>query len=508
MPPSVVAPISAVIRLKGTATGPQISSVLGEWLQGIYGVPLGPVDESGLSVEWRSTDADAFACQLVVSALRDQARRTVTVVGGVDAFAIVEEAPFAAPPRSRSSVYLSQPTQGLLHRLLPLARPVLSLSHNAVNNVQVFDPDELLAALGEDLSPGLVIAVTKSAQDAPTRSQLDLLRGLAGLALAGRAAAGAPLLSMVGLSSEPGAGSVVMVARTAEGLNAQLIGSTSLLTKPDSARRLAVRRQLAAPVPFDLERRRSSAMKTLVAGGSEIDLPAALQLLDEEARRADELGNRVRELETLLELAYDDQDQALGELDDAHSRVRYLQKAIRRLGAVPLVEAENDDDWLPESSVDAIVAARETLPFLLIGATESDCELLDLHQKRSIWAKKIWNSLRALNDYCLSKTEGRFSGDIAMYRDNAPDGAIPLLADYAATESRSTKDDATLVALRTFAVPTSVSPSGKAFMEQHVKIDRIGQGAPRIHLLDDSGGVTQRIFIGYVGPHLPTSSGF
>jgi hypothetical protein len=134
--------------------------------------------------------------------------------------------------------------------------------------------------------------------------------------------------------------------------------------------------------------------------------------------------------------------------------------------------------------------------------------LLDAHQKRGIWAKKIWSSLRALNDYCRAKAEGRFSGDIAMYRDNTPYGAIPLLAEYAPTESKSTTDDASLVAARTFVVATDVHPAGKTYMEQHVKIDKGGQSAPRIHLYDDSGGATQRIYIGYVGPHLPTAGGF
>ena len=95
-----------------------------------------------------------------------------------------------------------------------------------------------------------------------------------------------------------------------------------------------------------------------------------------------------------------------------------------------------------------------------------------------------------------------------MYRDNTPDGAIPLLAEYAATESKTTGDDSDLVAVRTFTIPTSIESSGKAYMQQHVKIDKGGQSAPRIHLYDDSGGSTQRIYIGYIGPHLPTAGGF
>ena len=154
------------------------------------------------------------------------------------------------------------------------------------------------------------------------------------------------------------------------------------------------------------------------------------------------------------------------------------------------------------------MAAQELLPFLVISAGEDSCNILDGQQKRSIWAKKIWLSLRALNDYCRSKAEGRFSGDIAMYRDNTPDGAIPLLAEYAPMESEPTTNNQNLRAIRTFTVPTTVDPAGKVYMEQHLKVDRGGQSAPRIHLYDDSGGPTQRIYIGYIGPHLATSSAF
>ena len=95
-----------------------------------------------------------------------------------------------------------------------------------------------------------------------------------------------------------------------------------------------------------------------------------------------------------------------------------------------------------------------------------------------------------------------------MYRDNPPDGKMALLADYSATESGPTTNSPELRAIRTFDVPTVVDSTGRVYMEQHVKVDRGGQSAPRIHLYDDSGGPTQRIYIGYIGPHLPTWSSF
>lgn len=504
----VGAPISAVLQLEPTVTAAQVTAALAGWLHQTHSVKLEPADHEGLMVEWRATDDEPFVCQLVASDSHDQARRTITVIcDDAGAVAIVEEAPFAPPDAPHAAVDLSKPVQLLLGLLLPMARTILDLSRGNVNDLQAVDADTLVAALGKDLTPGLLIAVTTN-EDALSSAQKNLLDDLVGLAFAGTVPAGAALLTSIGLSAPPRAGSVVSIARTVDGLDTQVIASTSLRTKPDSARRLVVRRQLSAPVPFDLERRRSSAMARLLASGSEVDLPTALQLLDEESQRANELSNRVKELQTLLERAYEEQDSALGELDNAQSQVRYLQKAFKELGEIPIVEAEDDEDWLPESSVDALVAARESLPFLVIGPTEDGCVSLDTHPKRGIWAKKIWNSLRALNDYCRAKAEGHFSGDITVYRDNTPDGAIPLLAEYAPAESKSTSDDASLVAVRTFVVPTDVRSAGKMYMGQHVKVDKGGQSAPRIHLYDDSGGLTQRIYIGYIGPHLPTAGGF
>ncbi|MCW2876731.1 MAG: hypothetical protein JWQ95_831, partial [Sphaerisporangium sp.] len=58
---------------------------------------------------------------------------------------------------------------------------------------------------------------------------------------------------------------------------------------------------------------------------------------------------------------------------------------------------------------------------------------------------------------------------------------------------------------RTFPVPVEVDPSGELLMEPHIKLRAVGYPAPRMHFHDDSGGVTGKVYIGYLGDHLPNT---
>jgi hypothetical protein len=42
-------------------------------------------------------------------------------------------------------------------------------------------------------------------------------------------------------------------------------------------------------------------------------------------------------------------------------------------------------------------------------------------------------------------------------------------------------------------------------MEAHVKLRSVGYPAPRMYFHDDSGGATGKIWIGYLGDHLPNT---
>ena len=69
-------------------------------------------------------------------------------------------------------------------------------------------------------------------------------------------------------------------------------------------------------------------------------------------------------------------------------------------------------------------------------------------------------------------------------------------------ESETVLNDPQLRAKRNFRVSLDVDPSGKAEMLAHLKIaEGGGPLAPRIYFLDDAGGKTGKIHVGFIGPH-------
>jgi len=265
-------PINAVVELRPDVSLSALENALATWLDASHGVELKPVTQEEFVVDWRASAGDSYACQLVTLHSTEQTRRTVTAIRdefGVVAF--VEEVPLSAADSPHAVADITEDTRHLLESLKPLAKTILSLDRNVVNDVDGIEAVELLTALQADLAPGLVVAVVKEGTEALSAPQSELLEAVSGLAIIGRACAESSLFDEAGCSSLVRTGSVVSISRTATGLDAQVIGSNSLRTKQDSARRLLVRRHLAAPIPFNLERRRSTAMTRLLAGGDHVD---------------------------------------------------------------------------------------------------------------------------------------------------------------------------------------------------------------------------------------------
>ena len=74
---------------------------------------------------------------------------------------------------------------------------------------------------------------------------------------------------------------------------------------------------------------------------------------------------------------------------------------------------------------------------------------------------------------------------------------------HSTQESDSVERSPRLRKLRVFPVPRDVCPDGAIFMGAHFKIARKGLVSPRMHYHD--AGHTGKIYVGYIGKHLPNA---
>lgn len=138
-----------------------------------------------------------------------------------------------------------------------------------------------------------------------------------------------------------------------------------------------------------------------------------------------------------------------------------------------------------------------------------DVRELSGNRKERLWATRAWEALRALNDYVRYQLahpgEGRTLHD---YLRDPPEGfhSIPVKR-VAAHESDTVRNRAKLSGRRIFRVPTRVHPDGMVPMFAHIKLDAEYGVCPRLYYYPDIGpGRTNRIYIGYLGRHLPVHS--
>jgi hypothetical protein len=236
------------------------------------------------------------------------------------------------------------------------------------------------------------------------------------------------------------------------------------------------------------------------------------ELTDELQRREEVLETEVQSLreerESLqeqLHFSWLEQQEILQAHDDAQARITFLERRLREQGifavAEPIMEETSYLDV--ESCGQVLELVRETLEHLSITADRAVARQLDEHPKAAVWARKAWDWLRALDDYVRVKAEGVWQGNLMRYCTDPPPACrtLPTIA-YAPRESESTETSPQLVRARTFPVPETVDDSGRARMMAHLKIDRGGSPAPRVHFYDDTGK-SGRLVVGYFGPHLP-----
>jgi len=309
-----------------------------------------------------------------------------------------------------------------------------------------------------------------------------------------------------------------------------------------------------APAPAETAQGNRLLRATLTLAGVD---PSAIALVDEpvgvEALTAErlalqdlllrsmrakaEVGEKLAEAGAEITMLYaeiDDLTVQLAEEQKVRGEVEDLRLSWE-LGEIELTDLERDNErlrarirWL-ESELSAHhvhLAGQETpgqlvlpgnvvetlelaarLPFLSIGATSDAAAGLDVHPQAERWALKIWQALAALNAYAEARSTGTWANSFLAWCQAPPSGGVAVPATWVAlSESETTTTTQKLREARTFAVPVEVEPSGRVYMQAHLKIQQGGTPCPRIHFHDDTGGRTRLIHVGYVGDHLPTAS--
>lgn len=216
------------------------------------------------------------------------------------------------------------------------------------------------------------------------------------------------------------------------------------------------------------------------------------------------LTERNSELELDVMSFREDTDELLSEQEDLRRRVRFLESQVREQGGETLLP--DDADGLPSvsSCCEVVSYASSELEYIVLGEVVSDgAEELDEHSEPS-WAKKALRAMVALDAYAAAKQDG-FDGNFAAFCDSGNLDAIPS-GWIALKESETTEQNARYKQLRTFKIPVEVDSAGSTYMEAHIKIEKGGNPAPRIHFHDDSQGKTGKIHVGWLGPHLDNKS--
>ncbi len=230
------------------------------------------------------------------------------------------------------------------------------------------------------------------------------------------------------------------------------------------------------------------------------------------------LGTRINELseerqELLAETADlgEELDTARDQLRAARYEARWLREQAREAGLFRLAAAPapRDPQQRPPASVSELlerITDDSVLPHLYFTIEDQTVYELSDSRKESLWVTRAWEALLALNDYARYQFDNPGSGlGFHSYLRETPDGyqVIPVKR-LASQESDYVRNRGKLNDKRLFRVPEEVEPSGRVPMYAHIKLDIEYGICPRLYFYPHLGpNTTNRVYIGYLGRHLP-----
>jgi hypothetical protein len=193
----------------------------------------------------------------------------------------------------------------------------------------------------------------------------------------------------------------------------------------------------------------------------------------------------------------------------AQDRIRWLESRLAEHADPVYGVQAPDGPPEAESLMDVVQRARKQLRRLDLPDTlDTEVSRLDVTypRQRRRWTGRAWDALRALDAYAAARAEDRFTGGFYDWCSRPLPGEphiIPTMVSM--KESDSVSGNPKFYRARLFRVPAELDPSGRVYMPAHIKLQPVGSPAPRMHFLDDAGGATGKIWIGYLGDHLPNT---
>src|SRR5699024_2821464 len=208
-----------------------------------------------------------------------------------------------------------------------------------------------------------------------------------------------------------------------------------------------------------------------------------------------------------LETEQLDHYQTDEERADLQEQLRRLRLSLARNGRA---EQAWDDDVTdvrtvrPKTFDDLIEGLQDEFPRLVFTGDKSKATALDEHEPLGRWAAKTWEALQALDDYAVASADGRCSKGVHDYLAGPPDGCRTFSVNrHARDESETVRSTEKYAKHRTLPVPAEVAAEEAVFMGAHFKIAQSGLTSPRVHYYDDTAR-SSTVYVGYIGPHLPT----
>jgi len=267
----------------------------------------------------------------------------------------------------------------------------------------------------------------------------------------------------------------------------------------------------------------SGASRADVPGGPD-DMTARFRELLAEGRGVlrghREISRRLAALQDMLEDVEDDRDLVRARLEDeqlAHAETQAellrakleldrLRGILSRVGRVDQTRAAAAAAQSPGSFGELLERLDEhVLSCVIFTGDPKNALELDDFDPLGTWAAKSWDVLRVLDGYAAARRRGEFSKGVHAYLGHTPPGRPGYSPGAHSTqESEPVERSPKLRKLRVFPVPSDIHPDGAIFMDAHFKIARKGLVSPRIHYHDDASR-TGKIYVGYIGKHLPNA---